>query len=361
MLFVCETDAQITNAINIREYLRKGEEADLCYCDTSGRKSYIAERIGKYGIFNNVFVCNPKSDRNQSMTTKIRKSVRYVFHKDYIGSYLTNKDETYSEVFVAGPSMNSVGVYYYFKRKNKSIKLSLYEEGVFEYYMFTYKKNFLRRIYSNIVFGRYYLDHADNLYVYDPKLVLGKPDSVRAIKIPKIKNTDMHLRKVYNDLFMFPDSICESLVECKYLFLEQAFPDEEENKKQLELVRLITDTVGKDKLLVKLHPVSQLDKYDDIGVSSIKTPVSMEMLALNYNLDNLTLISICSSAVFNFELVFERKMDIVLLYKLFDEVTVDGGVKAFIDRFIEENSDLRILVPCTADELTRGLQLLYRK
>lgn len=353
-LFVCETDAQIMNAVNIKRNLLKTVDSDLCLLDLNGRREHIANNIERSNIFGKIYVCHPKFNRNQSLTTKIEKALKYALRKEYPGDFLINKDSVYSEIFIAGPSLNSVGVYYFFRRKNKNIVLSLYEEGVFEYYIYKYKKNLWRRIYSNIVFGGYYIDYSRKIYVYNKELLLNKPSRVHSINIPKIDSSDMKTKALYNDIFGVPD-LTEQMFGADYLFIEQAFPEEKENEIQTQILKDIADIVGKNKLVVKLHPHSKEDKYSELGIRVLNIPLSMEMLLLNYGkvLKDCVLLSICSSAVFNCNLVFGLEPKIILLYKLFENITIDKNLFNFITEFMGNYPADKAFLPSGRDDLKK--------
>ena len=96
-----------------------------------------------------------------------------------------------------------------------------------------------------------------------------------------------------------------------------AFTSEEENIQQYQIIQKIDEVVGVDNILIKLHPNSPLDKYKEYTDICIKNNMAMEVIELNLRLRNVTLLTICSSSVFNFKLMFDANPRIFLLYQMF--------------------------------------------
>ena len=55
-LFVCLTDYQMLNALNIKVNLLKNKDADILFFDNKEGHKQLAERLRKTGIFKNVFL-----------------------------------------------------------------------------------------------------------------------------------------------------------------------------------------------------------------------------------------------------------------------------------------------------------------
>lgn len=350
ILFVCETQAQILNAINIKTNLFSDKDADLCICYNNEKVVFISEKIREYGIFKNVYLYKAVLNTNQSLKAKVGKAVSNIFLIRNMKRVLPNYDKNYERIYISGPSLSCIGVYYYFYKKNNIVKLSLYEEGLFEYYEFSFK-NKMRRLYSKLFYGVYYLDNADEIYVYEPQLLLDKPKDVVAKKIPLLTAFDTKYIHMLNEIFSFEKANVAMFAGYKYLYIEQAFAKDEENYIQKEIISKIASRVGENNLLIKLHPASSNDKYSDLGLTCIKTKESMEMILLNASNYQVTIVTICSSAAFNFRLVFGQTPQIVLLYKIFESVKLTEGISRFINKFYNNYPEEKIFVPKDFEEL----------
>lgn len=352
-LFVCETFAQIFNAINIRINLLKEEHIDICICDTSRRYDEVCEKMKNSGLFENVYMYQAVLNTNQSIVTKVKKTIENLNLLDRLNKELPNADETYDSIYISGPSISCIGVYYYFLKKNRNLMLNLYEEGLFEYYCFKFRKNFLRRIYSKIVYGCFYLDNCNSLYVYNPELVEKVNKRVKIYKIPHITSESDVFKNAINKIFDYNSIEAEKISKAKYIYLEQSFPTEEENARQKEIIRKISEGCEEDKLLIKMHPASKQNKYSDLNVECIANKYSMELILLNLGENfECTLFSICSSAVFNSYLIFNKRLPMVLLYKLFRSLTVDPGIIRFIVRFKKYYEESKIDIVSDLDTIS---------
>ena len=320
------------NAINIRVNILKESKADILLCCTNQRISEMVTSIKNSYIFNNVYSFSPENHADQTTISMIKKALRNITYIKKIEKILPNKNAHYDEIFISGPGLKCISIYYYFKNKNKNLKLNLYEEGLFEYYLFKSKKNNARRIYSKLFYRRYYLDDCSCLYVYKPKLLTNHIKNVEIVQIPQINN-GKNILLALNKVFDFKNS--GIMEQCDYLYIDQQFPTEEENRLQKEIVRSIVLKHGSKKVAVKLHPRSDIHKYDGLDILCLRTTQTMEMLYLNGFRVRKKFISICSTAVFTPYLMFNSTPDIVLIYKLFNGITVEEELINTINRFVD--------------------------
>lgn len=351
ILFVCETQTQIFNALNIKYSLYTKEKADICISKNIYNVDEIVERLKSKSLFSGVFTYMPYSNTVQSLKAKIEKILIGLHMLEIVKEALPNRNKEYSSIFLGGPSIFTQGIYYYFKRKNADIKLRIYEEGIFEYYMFKYKKNFTRRIYSRLIYDHFYLDECEKVFIYKPELLLSKPDSVEAVKIPDLSNVSEVFKNLLNYVFGFKEDGLEGLDECEYIYLDQAF-SLKEDLLQREIVKHIISQIGVQDFLIKLHPFSQKNKYDEMNVRCIKSSFPLELIQMNYMKENITFLTVCSSAVFNSNLVLGKQYKIVLLYKIFDSIILDEGVCTFINKFLKLYPKELVSIPIGLDDIS---------
>lgn len=351
ILFLVVNNTQLYNAINIKMTMYEDMSADLCLCGDWSKKG-LYERLVDSKIFKNVFIHKDKYDGDQSIKGKVRKAVSYLSSDSRLQEKLSFLPQYYNSLFLSGPSMTSIEVYYYLK-KRCTIKLNIFEEGIFEYYMYSYKQNMPRRIYSKIIFRSFYLDDCKDVYVYDKTLILNVPNDVTLHSIPKPCSTK--LISLMNDIFQFKSDNVEEFRICQFLYLEQEFPTMEENERQKEIIRNLYGLIGA-RLLVKLHPRSKVDKYCDVGVMAVKTKSSMELIEMNLQINPQIVFTINSSAVFNFYSIFHCESKVVFLYKIFDSVTIDDSFEFYMKNFKCKYGNSSVYVPESKEELLNCIQ-----
>lgn len=351
VLFVCETYAQLFNAINIKLHMNQREKADICFCDTGNKFSDIIIKLKEEKIFENVYIYYEKYDNRQSLFAKLQKAVSNIFLMKKLKNKLQNAQAVYEKIYISGPSISCVGLYYLFKHNNSKIELCLYEEGIFEYYIFQCKKNTIRRIYSKIVFGEYYLDNCKSLYVYNTNLALGVPPSIKLDQIPRISYNNCRFKNILNRIFKYNNEINRCFQGKDILIVEQAFPIEIENIRQKKIFMEIIKMFGGERIVIKLHPNSPMEKYDDLNVKCIKTTYSLELIQMNIQKKDMLVISICSSAIFNYFLMFNEFQNIILLYKMFNSISVDENLLQFIEKFKDIYPSEKIMIPKDLDTI----------
>lgn len=352
MLFLCETKSQILNAVALKMLLFKDEQADICLSRKVAMPIAYEEKLKEIGIFANVFSFKSDYIPQQNFRTMFKKALSYIKLVREVQKILEGKlRNDYNRVFVSGPGVVCPAVYYAIKNNNPGVILSLYEEGTFEYIIFNYPWNNKRRWYSNLVYGSFYLDDAKELYLYDPDLAIDVPNRVAVKAIPKIYSNKEFCNYV-NHIFEYRDDGLDDFGRCDFLFLETFFNDDKLEKVQSDLLGLLYKKLGK-KLRVKLHPRSDIHKYDEIGVKSINTTQSMEMILLNKSVDvsQMVFISPLSSAIVNIKLMFGWEPTMILLDNLMEFPQSNGWINMLAFKFVERYAKQRLYHPSDVDSL----------
>lgn len=352
VLFLCETKAQIVNAITLKMSLFRDEEADICLCRKIAMPKVFETRLREIGIFVNVFSFEMEYLPKQDFFTMVKKSFKNVTMVKDIAMLLQGKlRENYSMVFVAGPGTACPAVYYGIKKVNPSVKLSLYEEGVFDYTVFDYPWNRIRRWYSKLFYNGFYLDDAKSLFVYEPSLVVDIPKRVEVRAIPKLFGNE-EFRKHVNYVFGYDDIRLENIVDCQCLFLESCYNEERMEKQQAKILELFYKKLG-DKIVVKMHPRSNIHKYDSIGIKQVESTQSMEMIMFNssFNIENIIVVSVLSSALFNIKLMFGKEPKMVLLNNLLKISSNDAGIQKFSSIFSDHYNSDKLYQPTSLKDL----------
>lgn len=350
ILFVCETKAQLFNAFNIKINVFKEANADLCLCDNGiNNICTLQPSVESCGVFNYIYSYCTGHDIDQTLVGKVKRAFRSVNLVRTVSETLPNSSDKYTMIFISGPSSSVNCVYYHFKKFNKNIKLFLYEEGIYEYYMLN-NKNFARKLYSYVFYHRYYLDDAERVYVYSPRLLTGNTEKKIIMCIPKISFQNLTFVNVINAAFNIEKQMFKSIKNVKYLYMDQAFPSEKENFQQIRIIQRIAEVVGMDNILIKLHPNSPSDKYSEYSSICIKNNMAMEVIELNLRLQDITLLTICSSSVFNFKMMFDVNPRIILLYRMFKSATVEKNLFKFIENFKNNYHNGEVFTPATMEE-----------
>lgn len=313
ILFLAHTPYQLLNSIILASTEFKNYDCDLYYAENLTAQ---AERLKKHKIFHETYKIKFPDDilpRNTKLSRSIVR-IKNALDIKRIEKLLPVNPSSYERVLLSGVSLRNIEYYYAVKKLNKSTKLSLYEEGIYEYYLLSLKKDYMKIIFSLAFFGRYYLYDADSLFVHMPGAIGENNWSNIAVKkIPEFKNAG--LLSAVNDAFSYsPTEINgkRGLV----VILEQAFNDPRTKELEQMQIAMIRELSQEINLIVKLHPRSASDKYGQ-SVKTMASSMPFEIVMMNEDITNNIFISISSSAVINFKAIFDDEPYVIMLHKLF--------------------------------------------
>lgn len=308
-LFLIMTPSQLLNAIVLSKTVLKDIDCD----------AYMTANLEKYkgavknnNVFKNVYSYEllPDITGRQNAIKRMLVRIKNAIDVKKIPSMMPSDIKQYDCIFASGVSLRNYEIYYAAKRLNPSVRISLYEEGICEYYSLTQKSK-SKKTFSHFFFHSYYLEDCRELYVYEPGIVKSYWDNITVKAIPRFYD-DKDLMSLLNNVFSF--NIEETLVyKNKVVFLESCYDEDLESEKyQLELLNKIVETVGDEKVIVKLHPRSAIDKYPE-NIKAVYSYVPFEILAVNMDLDRCAFVSTCTSAIVNPKLILNKEPFVVCL------------------------------------------------
>lgn len=358
-LFVCLTDYQMLNALNIKVNLLKNKDADILFFDNKEGHKQLAERLRKTGIFKNVFLHQytntndlHKYLRKQTTDVSCLKAVfnsanelkykafcklfskKYKINAKLYGAMAVDFAE-YDELYgiptkdVVKDTMELV------LAVNKNAKVNYIEDGTSTYWKRSIKRDL----------------PVTGIYLYQPELAnyaddVELKDKLKAI--PQIDWQDDEFRKILSFIFDFKRGTTD--YQNKVIFFDQNWdpmPEYLQNlsgikklllqnnykkhlkessiyDKKMELFKILTDKFNDaNKVIVKLHPRSDNKFIADY----LQSPCSMaenvkvpwEVIEDNYTFNNNIWVTVSSTALCSLKTAFKNKdenVKLVFLYKL---------------------------------------------
>lgn len=193
-------------------------------------------------------------------------------------------------------------VYAFFCHKNKDIIVNKMEEGLMS--LNTPETNCgvietstrIRRLLNK----RNLKDNVSGFYCFSPR---ANKSGIPSIQIPSI-NEGSKIKEYLN--IVFCNNIKFEYKE-KYIFLSCIYDIEGgEPIGELELAKKIADGVGRDNLLVKVHPRDSKEKYINAGLKvDDNSIVPFEVIQINNDFSDKVLITTLSGSILNFNPVLE--------------------------------------------------------
>lgn len=291
-LFFCNTNYQLLVAMQIAVSFNK--DCSVIITNEIKNSDELLPRIKDTNLFESVSIFDVKS-LAQSLRM-IRKCIMGFAPRDI-------REYTFDEFVGFNMDIPSHMVFAYFYNKNKNIIVNKMEEGLMSLNTpesscgvldFSYKvrKVMGRKNLKEIISG---------FYCFLPQ---ANKTNVLSIQIPLI-NQNSKIKGYLNDVFCKDSSFA---YEEKYIFLSCIYDIEGgEPIGELELAKQIADRVGKENLLIKVHPRDNKDKYINAGLKvDENSVVPFEVIQINNDFSDKVLITTLSGSVLNFNPVLEN-------------------------------------------------------
>ncbi len=360
-LFICLTDYQMLNALNIKMHLLKDKQADILFFDNKKGHKDLCKRLEETAVFDNVYlhqyesVCGlHKYFRNRTenivtvgFTEALLNSLKEIKYK--VGTKLLGKKfkvnsklyfnkhinfNVYDQIFGIVTKDLVRDVMQLVLRENPKVEINFIEDGTSTYWRNSIDTNM----------------EIKHIWLYQPELANYYNESMgrKLKKIPEIDWYDEKFRNIINRIFNFRnenidysnkvvffdqnwDSMpkyLQNLSGLKKFFLKSLYKKHKKESilydKKMELFRILSDNcVGNKEIIVKLHPRSA----DNFSVDYLKSPCKMaeyvkvpwEIFEDNYVFNNNMWVTVSSTALCSLLMAFKNKNDdvkLIFLYKM---------------------------------------------
>ena len=318
-LIISNTYYQLIMAIQMKATIFKDDYVCIMVSDHSNKAENVFQRLKKISFFDeNVFMKSKGYIHNRSIIDKCKEFWQITFGKNNrYGIYLNDLKSLYfDEIVFFNLEIDMYGIYSILSRYNEKLLYSSYEEGVLSYENIYYDSlkfkiiRFLRKITNrpNIT------DNHKNFYCVYPELYNG---NLNAKHIPEIDKSDNTIKNVLAEIFNLNS---ENLYDkYKYIFFETIYETEGYKIGELELFKKIAKILGKDNILVKKHPRSNITYYEENGFAvDTNSDVPFEAIQLNYDMHNCTFITTVSGSVLSVNSILNTPSQVYMCYRLID-------------------------------------------
>ena len=334
IICLCSTYFQMITAIQMRRTLFSEDEFSVVMPDGSNGVKEVSERLRETGIFDEVFFVSRARGAVEEFKSAAQKSERFLnyFVKGSYVSYLTKPYDlflSYNFNWYAFMMFNAL------QQDNRDIKVAKYEEGFLSYFVDDHRFEFpyFKRIHKirRILHRPIMFDRLHTFFCFCPEFYDGK---LSTAKIPPIEHGDEWLTDTLCFLF---DVDREKLVyDRKYLYFASMLDSEivKGESGEFEILQKIVDVVGKDNIMVKLHPrENDPQRYRDLGVAiDTNSDVPFEVIQLVRDFSDKIFITCLSSSTINLSTILPERSKTYLTYGLLPEkVREMDKIVTFID------------------------------
>lgn len=311
ILFRCDSVYQLINAVQLKISLLKDQQADLILSDHTDF-SGIEKRLNTQKIFRRIYRLVSKEDSRAYWEFPEEQRRRISLEPENFVDISFLEDD-YTDFYISFDTAYAKLMYYAMVRRGMDLTVHLFEDG-----MATYICDVEKRCQEDGMDHKSYgqdsfLTKISELLLYEPELFTGPDVPFDVGRIPTIQAEEGHICRLFTSIFG-----TAVLPEQKYIFLEEAFADDKIPCNDLELCICLAEMVGKENMIVKLHPRNRMDRFTPYGFKVMEhSDIPWEMVLLTGDIREKILFTVSSNASITSKLIFHKNMNTVLLYRMF--------------------------------------------
>lgn len=323
-------------ALQIRNSIYCDEPFDIVLFDTSEGMN----RIYKIGYLNNIFD-NIYFVRTKKKISKIRKSIyKYASFlspqygiKKILG---INKITIYTDIFCWNPD----DVFYHFCRyynfKKRKYNIHLYADALGGFYIDyphespKYKIGLLNWIDKKIFKYEFIKNMDYDYYMFSPQFFVGKTER-KLIEIPKIEKVEL-----LNQVFGYEKALMPNE---KFILIDESEDIKIDEEKKKEFILRIKKILGNNNFIIKLHPRTRVDYYDDFDIKVMENTIPWEIYCANNEVDDKVLIVHSSSAALLPIILFGKIPKIYVYFDILEAKIKDADKSKEMYELMAEQTD----------------------
>lgn len=358
ILFGVDSFFQLIVAINIKMSIYPKDCADIIIYSSTPNADKVCRKLEKTKIFERCFFADTvltKCGSSYSFKEKFPKYFVYLMSliapKQCMCKIIGADDLNYDIFLFNGIGALPECIFNCCKKNNNNILCYRFEDGYISSTLnYGSKKGKLRIIFEKTIrglFKNYDIEHfIKGYYFMEPDLVKYK-FNYPVLKCPKLNRDNKELINVLN--YIFDYNVSENVYDEKYIFLESGstFFDNSDSDVDILYVKELIKFVGKENILIKLHPRSKRNRFSELGVHvAEKSAVPWELIQLNNCFDNKIFIAIDSSPILTSHVYFNDKCKSILLYKAINNYKAPSkNLEQYITEFTKIYSSEKLYIP----------------
>lgn len=350
-LFLCNSVFQVLIAVWMKYNMFSNCNADIIISNHMNGYLDIAKNVKKTGLFKNVFTVETLDyTRNRFFNSnnyynKVKRRFLKLFPNLEIKNFI-DIEYNYDEMFIANSDQFS-RLLYSAQYKKTQLKLNYFEDGTATYSKLHHtfyqwqsppENKFKNFILCKIFNAKFLYGNASCFYVFNKDAMMWDP----GCKIEQIEpiSCENEFISIVNKIFSY-DNMTD-LYDKKYIFLEESYYADSGYMEDVELVEKIAQLVGKENIMVKIHPRNPENRFEKLGYKTNKnTSIPWEVILINNDFSDKVLITIASSSIINSMALFNKKIESYSLIECLKKIpgVLKGDLTDCILNFYKTYSD----------------------
>lgn len=317
VLFQVSSHFQLICAIIVKLQMLGNVEADL-HLDDGNDFSGIIGLLKSLSLFRHIECSVQMAEAKKIIKRLSNTGIKVSSPMPNIWEF--KYESEYTDIYFGNDSCSNKMYYYRLVEKGQRPKIHILDEG-----MATYYKD-IRKVAANDVINhrKYkkakYIDSIVEQLLFNPQAYCLQNTTWDVVKIPAVnRQTKQVLLQLYGSTKL-------SYPQEQYIFLSQGGYQDHYFSNEVDLLNLVAQEVGKENIVVKLHPRCGIDMYSKFGykVWGKGIVVPWEVMLLEHDMSQQTFVTIFSSAAFSPQNLLGQKQRAIFLYKLFEGNDRDG-------------------------------------
>lgn len=351
VLIRCQSVYQLFNAINLAKNVLINREIDIVLTATTDFSEYITP-LKNCHLFRRVLLSEdtPETYINWRGLDEKQRNDIFTHPEKYVFKFDT--EPAYSDYFIAVADEYNKIFYYYMISCGYYPNIHFYEDGM-NSYILNNKTNCDKDFIRHELYGKHSFPlNIKDQYTYEPQVAINKEQTISYLRIPRLQANNKKIKKIYNSVFP-----SEPMPKEKYIFLEEAFYCDGIASTDVELVEELAQMVGKENIIIKLHPRNDYDRFTPRGFKVMKkNKAPWEMTLLNADLSSKVFVTVSSTSALTSGIVFEKPFTSIFLFKI---MTLGKNIQVRNNDFLDfykllehsiNSKALQIFTPANAKE-----------
>lgn len=296
ILVICNTPFQFVVIAHILSLYYKGYEVDIVISNQFRDSWRVVENAKKSQLFRKVYyIKNVSHKRGNSLSHRLdflRRTILSCWYAIWIGH--TNYDDIlFSNIQIFTKVLISVA-----RRRNKKCRIHIAEEGLGTYSKLYGDSDSPNTLYRKYVDRQGVFAKLTTLYLFHPHFLSWNFPKNKICKLPVLSKTNEAFMHMLNVLFDYEH--CIDKYDRKIIFFEESYYVEGASVPDVEIVERIALKVGKENIMVKIHPRNPVNRFKDLGYKTNSDSfIPWELIVLNQDMSNKIFITIASGAAIN--------------------------------------------------------------
>lgn len=308
ILLVCNTYYQLILAIQMKRTIFINEQVDLWLSDHSVGAEEVVDRIKKEKIFVNVkYIKTRQKVYDRSKFSKIKEQLDINFGE--IGNYDL---PLYDEIIFHNFDMDFYRIGDLYQKIGHEVVWSKFEEGILSYSYSDLSSNcvVISELIRKFTRRKRIVPEIKFFYCTDPEFKKDYFDCVLK-KVPRINSDDRDMQKILNNIFDYEPVNYKQ----KYIFFASSSDIDGTPCGETELVLKIANEVGKENLLVKMHPRDTRNVYEERGIAVMRNSfVPWEVIQMNGLPSDTVFLTLTSGAFLSASVLLNQNIRGIYLY-----------------------------------------------